>query len=130
VGELIQQEVSRIVQDLKDPGLGFVTVTGVKLSDDLKFAKIFYSVIGSPEDVKRSGDVLKRKTPEVRHELASRLNLRRTPEIRFDFDETPERASRIFTLLEKIKEEESAAPKPEEKPEEKPETKQKKKSDK
>lgn len=107
VGELIQQEISKIVQELSEPGLGFVTVTGAKLTDDLKSARIFYSVIGSDEDKKTSSAILKEVTPYIRHQLAVRINLRNTPTIEFDYDDTPERATRVFEILEKIKKEEN-----------------------
>jgi ribosome-binding factor A len=106
VAELIQQEISRIVQEFKEPGLGFVTITGVKLTEDLQSARIYYSIIGSEEDIKRSSDILKHSIPVIRHELAQRLNMRRTPTLAFEFDTTPERANRIFSILEKIKQEE------------------------
>ena len=106
VGELIQQEISKIVQELKEPGLGFVTVTGAKLTDDLKSARIFYSVIGSEEEKKRSSEILQDVTPYIRHLLAVRINLRYTPTIEFDYDDTSERANLVFEILEKINKEE------------------------
>ncbi len=117
VGELIQQEVSRIVQELKEPGLGFVTITGLKLTDDLQSARIFYSVIGSDEEVERTGAILKASIPLIRHQISQRVKLRRTPTIEFEFDTTPAHANRIFTLLEQINRE-PAVPEPKEPPEE------------
>ena len=105
VAELIQQEVSKVVQELKNPEKGFITVTGVKLSPDLQDARIFYSVIGSEDEVKKNGEILKKSTPQIRHQLASRLNLRRMPTIVFEFDEVPTHAARIFEILEDIKKE-------------------------
>ena len=102
VGELIQRELCRIVQEIKDPGLGFVTITGVKLTDDLQEARIYYSVIGSQEDIKKTTDILQKRVKSIRHALAVKLNLRRTPLLIFEYDLTPERASRIFEILEKI----------------------------
>ncbi|MBN1622593.1 MAG: 30S ribosome-binding factor RbfA [Endomicrobiales bacterium] len=107
VAELIQQEVSKIVQELRAPGLGFITITGVKITDDLKSARIFYSVIGTEKEITDSNTILKDLTPEVRHRLAMRLNLKYTPTLVFEFDDTPTKASRIFEILEKIKKEES-----------------------
>lgn len=114
VGELIQQEISKIVQeDLKQPGVGFITITGVKLTDDLQQARVFYSVIGGEEEVARTKTILLDSVQMIRHELAARLNLRRTPTLTFDYDETPERAARVFSILERIKsEEEQPAPEP------------------
>ena len=105
VGELIQQELAHIVQEIKDPGIGFVTITGVKLADDLLDARVFYSVIGSPADIERTSAILKGHLPEIRHQLAQRVKLRRTPSLFLVFDETPRKADRIFELLGRIDEE-------------------------
>lgn len=114
VAEQIQQVISRIVQEIKTPGFGFVTITGVKLTDDLQDARVYYSVIGSADDVQRSGEIMQESLPNIRHELAQRLNLRRTPSLTLSFDRTPERAHRIFSLLEQLQHEPPvAAPPPE-----------------
>jgi ribosome-binding factor A len=105
VGELIQQTVSEIVREIRDLDAGLVTVMGVKLNDDLLSCRIYYSVFGSDEDKKKVGIVLKRNTKEIRHQLATRLNLRRTPEIVFIYDNTNENADKVFSLLKKIEEE-------------------------
>ena len=102
VAELIQRTIADIIRDIKEPGLGFVTVTGVKLTDDLLDARIFYSVIGSEEEVKNSGEILGKSLKTIRHELAVRLNLRKTPELNLKYDDTSEKANRVFELLEKI----------------------------
>ena len=108
VAELLQQEISKIIQELKEPELGFVTVTGVKLTEDLQTARVFYSVIGSPEEIERSRHIINGSRQEIRRELASRVNLRRTPTLDFEYDETPTRATRVFEILEKIKTGEAA----------------------
>ncbi|MFC1501632.1 30S ribosome-binding factor RbfA [Elusimicrobiota bacterium] len=105
VAEQIQKEVSKIVQELREPGLGFVTITDVKLSDDLQDARIYYSVLGSEEEVQKSNEIIQDSVKEIRHQLALSLNLRRTPTIMFKFDDTPKKATHIFELLEKIKKE-------------------------
>lgn len=103
VGELIQHELAGILRDLKNADIGFTTITGVKLTDDLQTARVFYSVIGSADDTRRTAATLVELTKDIRHQLALRLNLRRTPTLEFVFDETPARADRVFELLEKIK---------------------------
>jgi len=105
VAELILQELSKIILELNKPDLGFVTVTGVKLTDDLLDARVFYSVIGTPEVVERSKIVLQESIGHLRHELASRVNLRRTPTLFFQYDDTSEKAQKIFELLNKIEQE-------------------------
>ena len=107
VAEQIQKVVAGVIQELKEPGLGFVTVTGVKLTDDLLDARVFYSVFGTPEVVENTKKIIENSAPEIRHELAFRLNLRRTPTLTFSYDDTPERASHVFEILEHIKDEDS-----------------------
>ena len=103
VGDLIKKEVSRIIQyELKDPGIGFVTVTAVELSDDLKHAKIFYSVLGDKEAKEESSSALKRACGFIQHEIGRKLKLRYTPEICFLFDPSVEYGARIETLIKKI----------------------------
>lgn len=105
VGALIQQEISSILMDIRDLSTGLVTVMGVKLTEDLLECKIFYSVFGSEEDKITAEQILKDNTKEVRHQLAVRLNLRRTPAIEFVYDDTNEKASKIFDILKKIEDE-------------------------
>jgi ribosome-binding factor A len=105
VGELIQQAISEIVRELGDLDSGLVTVTGVKLTDDLLSCRICYSVFGLKDDKNKIKNVLKKNTRKIRYQLAMRLNLRRTPEIVFVYDDTNENAAKVFDLLKKIKEE-------------------------
>ncbi|MDR1087175.1 MAG: 30S ribosome-binding factor RbfA [Endomicrobium sp.] len=105
VGELIQQTVSEVVRERGDLKSGLVTIMGVKLTDDLLNCRIYYSVFGSQEDKNKAQSVLKKNTKEIRHQLAMRLNLRRTPEIVFVYDDANENAARVFDLLKKIEEE-------------------------
>ncbi|MCL2145097.1 MAG: 30S ribosome-binding factor RbfA [Endomicrobia bacterium] len=105
VGALIQHEVSNILRDIRDLNAGLVTVMGVKLTDDLLSCRIFYSVFGNEEDKKKAADILKDNTKAVRHRLAVNLNLRRTPEITFIYDDINESASRVFDILKKIEDE-------------------------
>jgi ribosome-binding factor A len=105
VGELIQHTVSKIIKEMKDLDSKFVTIMSVKLSEDLLSCRIFYSVFGGQEDKQKVSDILKKRTNSLRHELAIRLNLRRTPSICFVYDDVVESASKVFDILEKIKEE-------------------------
>lgn len=106
VAELLQHEISKIIQEMQSQGIGFITVTGVKLTDDLQSARVFYSVIGSEEEIEKSRKMLEDSVHEIRHQIAVRLNLRRTPTLEFKFDITPTHATKIFEILEKIKDEE------------------------
>ncbi len=103
VGEQIKKEVSEIVQrQLKDPQLGFVTITGVELTDDLKTAKIFYSVLGNQESKKNSELALNRARNFVQAEIGKRIRIRNTPQISFKYDGSIEYGARIEELIRKI----------------------------
>jgi ribosome-binding factor A len=103
VGDLIKREIAFIIQrELKDPGIGFVTITGVELSSDLKQARVFYSVLGDQDSKIRSASALKRATGFIQNEIGTRLRLKYTPGIHFCFDESVERGARIEELIRKI----------------------------
>jgi ribosome-binding factor A len=104
VGDQIRKEVCQIVQEeLKDPGIGFVTITDVELSHDLKNAKIFYSVFGDEKSKLESSQALDRAVFYVQHEIGKRMRLKYTPKIRFIFDNSMEKGARIEKKLEQIR---------------------------
>lgn len=106
ISAFIQEEVSKmLLNELKDPAVGFVTVTKVNVTDDLKYAKIYYSVLGDDDKKQESAAALKRATGHIRTELGRRLKIRFVPEIRFVYDDTTEYANHIENLLNKIREE-------------------------
>jgi len=103
IGSLIQQELSGLLErELHDPRLGFTTVTEVKLSADLKCARVYVSVMGDEEDRRKTMVALKQALGFIRHELACRLELRYMPRIEFLPDLTLERAARLEALLDQI----------------------------
>lgn len=103
VGEQIKKELSQIIQsELKDPRIGFITVTGVEVTNDLSQAKVYLSVLGSEEQKEESLKAIARGTGFVRSELGKRMRLRHTPELIFKFDASIEYGSHIEALLEKI----------------------------
>jgi len=105
VTEAIRKEVSIIVHDeLKDPRLGFVTITRVEMSKDLRFAKIFFSVLGKDEDYKKTRDALDSALGFIRRLVAQRIRLRFAPEIIFREDRSSEYSVKIQQVLEEIKE--------------------------
>ena len=107
VAELIKREVSKIfLEDYKNNEVGFVTVTDVDLTDDLKLARIYVSIYGSPEKQKQGLEIIRASTPFFRKEIAHRIELRFVPELRFEYDPSVEKATRVFELLDKIKKEE------------------------
>ncbi len=107
LAEVIRTEASAIIQrGLKDPGIGFVSITDVVVSADLRHAKIFVSVLGDGEAKQRSMAALERARGFVRSELGARLAVRFVPEILFRLDESIERGARINSLLREVAEEE------------------------
>jgi len=103
VGEQIKKEISQIIQtELKDPRIGFITVTGVDVSSDLSQAKTYLSVLGNDEQKEETLKALARSTGFIRSELGKRMRLRHTPELIFKFDSSIEYGSRIESLLDQI----------------------------
>ncbi|MFD1953794.1 30S ribosome-binding factor RbfA [Paenibacillus thailandensis] len=103
VGEQIKKELSQIIQtELKDPRIGFITVTGVEATSDLSQARVFLSVLGSEEQKEETLKALARATGFIRSELGKRIRLRHTPELIFKFDSSIEYGSRIESLLDQI----------------------------
>ena len=87
---------------MRDPRLGYLTVTGVDMTKDLKVAKVFISVMGSDTDQANTLEALEGATPFIRRELADRVRLRHTPELTFAYDDSIERGSRINRLLDSL----------------------------
>jgi len=101
-GRLIQEEISKIIQrELKDPRIGFVTVTGVDVTDDLRYAKVFITVL-KRENKKKTLKGLERAKGFIRREIGQRIKMRCTPEIEFGFDEAIEHGAHIEEVLRKI----------------------------
>jgi ribosome-binding factor A len=102
----IQHEISLILsRDMKDRRIGFVTITGVELSSDLRHAKVFVSVMGSEAEKKASLDTLGHAAGWIRHELGQRIRMRFLPEIVFRADSSQTYGEHIDRLLEDIHEE-------------------------
>jgi len=105
VQDAIQKEVSNILQnELNDPRLGFVTITGVEVTADLRYAKVFYSVLGKEEDYKKSKKALDSALGFIRRLVAERIQLRFAPELTFKEDKSSEYSCRIQEVLNEIKE--------------------------
>ena len=104
VEEAIKKEVSIIIHDkLKDPRIGFVTITKVELSKDLRNARIFYSILGKEEDHKKTRLALDSALGFIRSLVAQRLNMRFATELMFQEDHSTEYSVKIEELLNKIK---------------------------
>ncbi len=98
--ELFRVELSKALRGVKDPGLlGFMTVTDLELSPDMKTATVYYSILGSLEQRASTAKALERASPYLRQVLRKRLTLKMIPQLAFVYDETPQKASRIDKLL-------------------------------
>jgi ribosome-binding factor A len=103
VDEAVRQVVSDAVnQDLKDPRIGFVTVTDVKTSPDLRHARVYVSVLGTPEERAASLAGLESAHGLLQRRLAAELRMRHTPTLQFVHDDTTERAFRMQELLREV----------------------------
>ncbi len=108
LAEVIRSETSAIIQrDLRDPRIGFISVTAVMVSADLRHAKIFVSVFGDDEAKRRAMQGLEQAKGHIRSELSQRIEVRFMPEILFRLDESIERGARVSSLLRQVSREES-----------------------
>lgn len=98
----------RLDKGLRDPRLGFVTITDVRVTGDLQHASVFYTVLGTPEEREASGDALKSATGLLRSEIGKHLNTRLTPSLEFIADAIPESAGHIADLLREARERDAA----------------------
>lgn len=105
VAEAIHEEISTLlIRGVKDPRVGFVTITGVKVTDDLHLATVYYSVIGS-EDVRKEAEAgLNSARGFLRREIGKAIRLRCVPDILFRYDVSVEYGNRIENLLKQIHE--------------------------
>src|SRR5436305_2791622 len=99
VTELIQQEISKQIPRLKDPGLGFITILAVRLSADFNQAKVFYSVLGTPDEQERTKHALEKARFYLRGQLGSLESLKKPPELTFVMDHSAEEAAKVLEVL-------------------------------
>ena len=103
--ELFRQEIAGIVsREVADPRIGFVTITDVETTPDLRHAQVWVSVIGQPAERDITIAALGRAMPFVRRELGHRLRLKRIPDLHVRLDDTAERGTRVLRLLHEIEE--------------------------
>jgi len=106
IGEQIAADISDLMRTrVKDPRIGFVSVTRVEVSGDMRHAKVYVSIMGSPEERKETMRGLTKATGFLRHELAGRLTLRYMPEIAFKLDNSIEEGSRVLELIKQVSQE-------------------------
>lgn len=105
VGEQLQKEISALLlKGLKDPRVGFVTITGVSVTPDMHLARVYYTVYGDETQRVDTQRGLKSAVPFIRRELSRRLRLRYVPELIFEFDKALEYGNRIDSLLRQLNE--------------------------
>ena len=111
VQELLVHEISDIVRrEVKDPRVGFVTITDAHVTPDLRQARVFFTVLGEPEQQEATGKALNRAAGFIRGEFGRRAQLRYVPELRFEFDQAPARGMRISQILEQVRQDEQSGP--------------------
>lgn len=105
LGEQIREEIcGLLLSELKDPRIGFVTITGVEVTPDLRQARVSVSVLGNAEEQEQTLAGFRAATAFIRRELGRRLQIRRIPELEFRLDRTEEKAARIEELLKQTHE--------------------------
>lgn len=109
VAEEFRKVLAEEVQRLKDPRVGFVTITGVDVTPDLRRAVVYYTVLGEERDRKATAAGLRSATPRLRSELGRQIRLKFLPELRFEQDDAAAQGDRVEELLRKIHEEEGEA---------------------
>ncbi|HEX8698116.1 MAG TPA: 30S ribosome-binding factor RbfA [Myxococcaceae bacterium] len=108
VGQEIQAAIGQILSrgELRDPRIGFITITGVKVSPDLRVARVFYSMLGTEKEREDTQKGLEAAKGYVRREVTAVVNLRVSPEIFFSFDESVGEGDKIDRLLREVRQKE------------------------
>ncbi len=103
VAEELRKVITQILlEEVSDPRMGFVTVTKVLVTDDLRLGKIFYSVLGSEEQKASTHEALNEELGNIRQHVAQRLDMRYAMEVRFELDNSIDQSFRIDDILKKI----------------------------
>jgi len=103
LAETLKEEISQLIRvELKDPRIGFVTLTSVDVADDLSHAKVYVSVLGTEEEGNASLDALNRAAGFVRSEIGKRVRLRHVPSIVFKYDPSIQHGAHIAKLLKDV----------------------------
>jgi len=105
VNEAVHHVVAMEVERLKDPGLGFVTITGVEASPDLRSARVYYSVLGDEAQHRETQAALERAAPRIRAVVGRQVRLKFLPELHFEPDAAIERGLRMEEILRRLREE-------------------------
>ena len=104
VADLLKEEISQMLcTEVKDPHIGFITITDVEVSRDLQLAKVFYTILGDERQLSESSDALQRVLPFIKRQLGKRLRMRFIPDILFRYDHSLDYGSKIDTILDQLK---------------------------
>lgn len=104
VGDQIRMELAELLsRGVKDPGLGFVTITQVKVTPDLQLARVFYTALGDDKARRETERALGRATPFLRRQIGERLSLRRVPVLEFKYDRSVDYQDRVERILRELK---------------------------
>jgi ribosome-binding factor A len=106
VQRLAKQVLGEAIHDLKDPRIGFATVTAVRVTPDLQHARVLVSVLGSQEEQEQTMEGLKSAKAHLRSELGRQVRMKYSPDLTFQLDHGPEEAERLESLLRRIHEKE------------------------
>ena len=108
VADLLKEEISEMLcKEVKDPHIGFITITDVDLSKDLKHAQVFYTILGDEQQAEESADALSRVSSFIKKQLGKRLRMRYIPEIIFKYDHSLAYGTKIDNILDSLKETQS-----------------------
>lgn len=102
VQKVAKEVLGEAIHELKDPRVGFVTVTGVRVSPDLRYARVFVTVLGTPEEQKDAVAGLESAAPRLRQALGRQVRMKYLPELRFELDTLQENAQRLEYLFHQI----------------------------
>jgi len=102
VNELLRETIAEEVHELKDPRIGFVTVTGVDTAPDLRHAIVYYSVLGDPEEAAATGEALQHAAPHIQEGVGSQVRLKYLPKLEFRIDPSVEHGAKIDSILADI----------------------------
>lgn len=104
--ERVRKELMRDISDIlrkEIRGLaGVVSILDVEVSHDNSFAKVVYSVLGNPEQIEKTKEIIEKSTPKIRYEVGKQIRLRLTPELKFVYTDSLEKGSRVSELIDKI----------------------------
>lgn len=104
VSDLLKEEIAQmLLKEIKDPRIGFVTITDVKVSDDLRLAKVFFSMVGGDKEFAQTNKGLNSASSYIKKKLGKRLKMRYIPDILFKLDTSFEYGSHIDRILKSLK---------------------------